>query len=59
MQLPLVPSAFDEIKEDEGRKIQAIEEKYQKDMKSMREEMENKFQQILRRIDTGKLITNK
>jgi hypothetical protein len=51
---PLVPSAFDEIKEDEGRKIQAIEEKYQKDMKSMREEMESKFQQILAKIDIKK-----
>ncbi len=29
--------------------------KYEHDMKAMREEMENKFQQILTRIDTGKL----
>jgi len=52
---PLAPSAFDEIKEDESRKIQAIEEKYQKDMKSMREEMESKFQQILAKIDIKKI----
>ena len=52
---PLVPSAFEEIKEDENRKIQAIEEKYQKDMKSMREEMESKFQQILAKIDIKKI----
>jgi integrase/recombinase XerD len=52
---PLVPSAFDEIKEAENRKIQEIQQKYNKDIESMREEMESKFQQILARIDTGKL----
>jgi hypothetical protein len=51
----LVPSAFDEIKEAENMKIQAIEEKYKQDMKSMRQEMENKFQQILAKIDVAKL----
>jgi integrase/recombinase XerD len=52
---PLVPSAFDEIKAAENQRIQAIEEKYEQDMKAMREEIENKFQQILTRIDLGKL----
>jgi integrase/recombinase XerD len=52
---PLVPSAFDEIKEAENIKINSIQEKYEKDMKAMREEMENKFQQILARIDVGNL----
>jgi integrase/recombinase XerD len=52
---PLVPTAFDEIKEAENRKIQEIQQKYEQDMKSMREEMESKFQQILTRIDTAKL----
>lgn len=51
----LVPSAFDEIKEAENRKIQEIQQKYNKDIKAMREEMESKFQQILAKIDTGKL----
>ena len=36
--------------------VQILKEKYEQDMKSMREEMENKFQQILARIDTGKLV---
>ena len=31
---PLVPSAFDEIKEAENTKVQAIAEKYEQDMKS-------------------------
>ena len=52
---PLVPAAFEEIKEEENRKIKGIEEKYQQDMKTMREEMENRFQQILAKIDTAKL----
>ena len=52
---PLVSSAFDEIKEVENMKIQAIEEKYKQDMKSMRQEMENKFQQILAKIDVANL----
>ncbi len=36
--------------------VQILKEKYEQDMKSVREEMENKFQQILARIDTGKLV---
>ncbi len=35
--------------------VKSLQEKYEQDMKAMREEMENKFQQILTRIDTGKL----
>jgi hypothetical protein len=35
--------------------VQLLRERYEQDMKSMREDMENKFQQILARIDTGKL----
>jgi hypothetical protein len=52
---PLVPFAFDEIKKAENRKIQEIQQKYNKDIEAMREEMESKFQKILARIDTGKL----
>ena len=36
-------------------KIQQIQEKYEQDMKNMREEMENKFQQILAKIDVATL----
>jgi integrase len=39
-------------KQDE---IQLMRTKYEYEMKTMREEMENKFQQILAKIDTGKL----
>jgi integrase/recombinase XerD len=52
---PLVSSAFDEIKEAKNMKINAIQEKYDHDIKTIREEMENKFQHILTKIDVGKL----
>jgi len=51
----MFPSAFDEIKEAENRRIQAIEQKYEQDMKAMRKEMEDKFQQILSKIDVAAL----
>lgn len=52
---PLIPSAFDEIKAAEDMKMQIMAQKYEQDMRQLRQEMENKFQQILARIDTGKL----
>lgn len=52
---PLVPSAFDEIKEAENAKVQAMAEKYEQEIKNIRGEMENKFQQILAKIDVRKL----
>ena len=48
---PLVPSAFEEIKAAEDMKIRSLQEKYKQDIKDMREEMEDKFQQILSKID--------
>ena len=47
---PLVPSAFDEIKEAENMKINSIQEKYEQDMKTMREEMNQQFAQIMSMI---------
>jgi integrase/recombinase XerD len=52
---PLIPQAYEEIKVQEDVKFKAIEQKYEQEMKAMREEMENKFQQILTRIDMAKL----
>src|SRR5215469_1687297 len=54
---PLTPQAYEEIKAQEDVKFKVIEEKYEQDMKTMREEMESKFQQILTRIDMAKLTT--
>jgi integrase/recombinase XerD len=47
---PLVPSAFDEIKEAENRKMQEIQQKYEQDIKSMREEMNQQFCKIMSMI---------
>jgi hypothetical protein len=52
---PLIPSAFEEIKEAENAKIQAMAEKYEQEIQSLKDTMENKFQQILAKIDVGKL----
>jgi hypothetical protein len=51
----LVPSAFDEIKEAENMKINSIQEKHEQDIKAIRQEMENKFQQIFAKIDIASL----
>ena len=37
---PLIPSAFEEIKEAESRKMQEIQQKYEQDMISLRKELE-------------------
>ncbi|MGA9170165.1 MAG: hypothetical protein WBZ20_08475, partial [Nitrososphaeraceae archaeon] len=52
---PLVPSAFDEIKEAENMKMKEMEQKYESSMKAMREEMERKFQELIIKIDLQKL----
>lgn len=41
---PLSPPAFEEIKAAEEMKIRSLQEKYEQDMKAIREEMEDKFQ---------------
>ena len=47
---PLVPSAFDEIKQAENRKIREMQQKYEQDMKDMRQEMNQQFSQIVSMI---------
>ena len=55
---PLVPSAFDEIKEAENRKIHAIEEGYKQDIKHMQEEMNQQFGQIMSMIQQNPQLAN-
>ena len=52
---PLTPSAFDEIKAAEEVKMQDLQAKYETEIKSVREEMETEFQQILAKIDVAAL----
>jgi integrase/recombinase XerD len=57
-RMVLTYDAYNETLEKQQEKeseVQRLQDKYEQDMKTMREEMENKFQQILTRIDTGKL----
>jgi hypothetical protein len=58
-RMVLAYDAYNETLENQKEKeseVQLLKEKYEQDMKWIREEMENKFQQILARIDTGKLV---
>jgi integrase/recombinase XerD len=55
---PLVPSAFDEIKASEDMRIKAMEEKYQQDMKAMREEMNQQFSRIISMIQYNPKLSN-
>jgi integrase len=50
-----IKKQLEKIQTDKEKETQTMQQKHEQDMKSMREEMENKFQQILTRIDTGKL----
>lgn len=55
---PLTSAAFDEIKKAEDIKLQALQDKYENEISSVREEMgvmQNKFQQILAKIDVTTL----
>lgn len=52
---PLKPEAYNEIKNDEEIRIKSLEEKYQKDIKLLKEEMESKFNLILDRINISQL----
>jgi len=57
-RMVLTYDAYNETLEnqrDKESQVQRLQEKYEQDMKTIREEMENKFQQILTRIDMTKL----
>jgi integrase/recombinase XerD len=54
---PLVPSAFEEIKMAEELKVNNLEEKYKRDMKEIREEINHKLSQVMLMIQQNpKLI---
>jgi integrase len=57
-RMVLTYDAYNETLENQKEKeseVQRLQEKYQQEMKAMREEMENKFQQILAKIDVANL----
>ena len=44
---PLTPQAYEEIKAQEDVKFKAMDQKYEQDMKAIREEMNHQFSQIM------------
>jgi hypothetical protein len=59
-RMVLTYDAYNETLEKQQEKeseVQELKERYEQDMKAMREEMQSKFQQILTKIDTEKLRT--
>ena len=50
--------AYTETVEEKESEVKLLNEKYEKDMKEMREEMESKFNQILAKIDMSKLTVS-
>jgi integrase/recombinase XerD len=57
-RMVLTYDAYNETLENQKEReseVQLLKQRYDQDMKSMREEIENKFQQIITKIDVGKL----
>jgi len=52
---PLKPEAYDEIKNNEIEQIKRLEEKHIRDINELREELQNKFQILLSKIDIQKI----
>ena len=52
---PLTPLAFEEIKEDEDRKLNDMKKMHEEEIKEIRREMEIKFRLILSKIELTKL----
>jgi hypothetical protein len=53
---PLIPSAFEEIKAAEDMKIRSLQDKYEQDMKSMREEMNMRFARVMSIVQQNPLL---
>ncbi|PWU82111.1 MAG: hypothetical protein DLM72_03360 [Candidatus Nitrosopolaris wilkensis] len=54
---PLLPSAFDEIKEHEDMKLKTMEEKHKQEMKAMREEMNQQFKDIMMMVQKNPILS--
>ncbi len=50
-----IKKQLEKLRTDKEKETQMIQQNYEQDMKAMREEMQNKFQQILAKIDTARL----
>jgi integrase len=50
-----IKKQLEKLRTDKQNETQTIQRKYERDMQKMREEMENRFQQVLAKIDIAKL----
>lgn len=55
---PLVPDAFDEIKEAENSKLQSLEEKHRLEMNNLEEKMEQRFNQVISMIKQNPVLAH-
>jgi hypothetical protein len=46
---------LEKLRTDKEKETQMMQQRYEQDMKAMREEMQNKFQQIFTKIDVANL----
>jgi hypothetical protein len=50
-----IKKQLEKLRTDKEKETQMMQQKYEQDMKAIREEMQNKFQQILAKIDVANL----
>jgi transcriptional regulator of heat shock response len=50
-----IKKQLEKLRTDKEKETQMMQQKYEQDMKAMREEMQNKFQQILAKIEVANL----
>jgi transcriptional regulator of heat shock response len=50
-----IKKQLEKLRTDKEKETKMIQQKYEQDMQAMREEMQNKFQQILAKIDVADL----
>jgi integrase/recombinase XerD len=55
---PLIPQAFDEIKEAEDSKLQSLEEKHRQEISNLEEKMEQRFNQVISMIKQNPVLAH-
>ncbi len=55
---PLKPEAFDEIKEQEDKKLNLLKQKYDQDISSLKNEMNDRFTQIISLIQQNPVLAH-
>ena len=55
---PLKPEAYDEIKCGEEKRIETLEQKYENDIKTLRDDMNNQLGQIMLMIQQNPKLSN-